>query len=71
MAERPDDLDRDTELAPDFALLVRDVSSHRWSKARRLIGTMSLGLFGEKSGDVRPRTIFCLGCSRSKRMQRI
>lgn len=28
----------------DFVLVLRDVSSHRWSKARRLIGTMSLGL---------------------------
>lgn len=39
----------------DFVVELTDVSSYRWSKARRLIGTLSLGLIGPKGvgdGDV-------------------
>ena len=36
----------------DFILLLEDVSSRRWSRARRLVSTVSLGLFGP-SKDVR------------------
>ena len=37
-------------MSADFAITVTDVSSHRWSKARRLVGTLTLGLIGPRTG---------------------